>query len=308
MKITNISKGNPPVATKIKKELTIHGNTRIDNYYWMNQREDADVLSYLEAENRYAKNVMSKTEPLQDKIYNEIVGRIKKADLSVPCKEGSYYYYSRYEEGGEYPIHCREKETNSLDLTMDILNSMEQKKIRSNEEILLDVNKMADGFDYFNVSGVEVSADENILAYGVDNVGRREYTIYFLDLKNGKLFEETIPKTSGSVTWANDNKTVFYTIKDEALRECKIFKHRLGTNPSEDVEIYYEEDDAFHTFIYKTKSKKYLIIGSSSTMSSEYNKQDIDFPFSCFINVICRGPFYINAICIYLRILVSNTI
>jgi len=166
---------------------------------------------------------------------------------------------------------------------MEIINSMERKEARPKEEVMLNVNEMAEGSDYYNVSGLEVSSDESILAYGVDNVGRREYTLYFKNLLSGELLIENIPNTSGNITWANDNKTIFYTIKDDALREHKIFKHTLGTDPSEDIEVFHEEDDTFHTFIYKTKSKKYLVIGSGSTMSTEYRYLNADSPDGKFV-------------------------
>ncbi|HIN39535.1 MAG TPA: S9 family peptidase [Flavobacteriales bacterium] len=283
METTKKLKDDHPIAKKKKEVMTMHGHIRIDDYYWMNQREDPEVLSYLNEENKYTDRMMKKTEVLQDKIYNEIIGRIKQTDMSVPNKEGSFYYFSRFEAGQEYPIYCREKEKPKTDMTMEIISSMERKETRPNEEVILNVNEMAKGFDYYNVSGIEVSPNENILAFGVDNVGRREYTLYFKNLLSGELLIENIPHTSGSVTWANDNKTVFYTIKDEALREYKIFKHVIGTAPSEDIEVFHEVDDTFSTYIYKTKSKKYLVIGSSSTLSTEYRYLNANFPDDEFL-------------------------
>lgn len=276
---SNVNKENmAPVAEKIKKELTIHGDTRVDNYYWLNQREDQKVLDYLTAENNYTSNQLKHTEKLQEDLFNEIIGRIKKTDMSVPHKEGNYYYYSRHIEEKEYPIHSRESVQEGSDMIATILSDMDEGKKREAEEVLLDVNEMAEGHDYFSVTGLEVSEDEKILAYGVDTVSRREYTIYFKDLETGRLFEESIPKTTGGVTWANDNKTIFYTIKDETLRAYKIFKHILGTSIDEDVEVYHEKDDIYGTFVYKTKSKKYLVIGSYSTLSSEYRILEADNP------------------------------
>ncbi len=250
-----------PRAEKIRKELSIHSDTRIDNYYWLNERENPKVIEYLEAENAYREGVMAHTAELEEKIYNEIIGRIKQTDLSVPYKQNGYFYYTRFDEGMEYPLYCRKKGS-----------------LQANEEIILNVNKMAEKYSYYQVTGISVSPDNNILAFGVDTVSRRKYSIYFKDLNTGELFEDIIPNTTGYVPWANDNKTVFYTIKDSTLRPYKIFSHKLGSDLSEDKEVYYEADNTFNTFIYKTKSRKYLIIGSGSTLSDEYRFLDADTP------------------------------
>ncbi|MEA1898433.1 MAG: S9 family peptidase [Bacteroidota bacterium] len=261
----------PPVAEKIAMELTIHGDTRVDNYYWMRlsdeqkNAEDPDeqtrkVREYLEAETNYANQVLANTDEFQQTLFDEIVGRIKKDDESVPYKENGYYYYTRYEEGQEYPIFCRKKETLDAD-----------------EEILLNVNILADGYDYFQVGGMSISEDNNTLAYGVDTVSRRRYTIYFKDLETGELLIDQIPNTTGGVTWANDNNTVFFSTKDPVtLRSDKINIYQLGNNKAR--EIYYEEDETFSTYIYKTKSKKYLVIGSSHTLSTEYRILEANNP------------------------------
>ena len=251
----------PPKAEKIKKELTLHQHTRIDNYYWLNQRDNPKVIEYLKAENDYLKAVMKHTEALQEKLFNEIIGRIKKDDSTVPYKTNGYYYYSRYEKGNEYPLHCRKKE------------SME-----SPEEIMLDVNAMAKGHNYFQVTGLSVSPDNTMLAYGVDTVSRRKYTIHFKNLVTGEIIPGEIPNTTGTAAWANDNKTLFYTSKEENLRPYKIFKHVLGTPVSDDKEIYHEADETFSTYVYKSKSKKYLIIYSDHTLSTECRYLDADDP------------------------------
>jgi oligopeptidase B len=253
---------NPPVAKKIPKELTAHGDTRIDDYYWLNQRDNPEVIEYLEAENAYKEAIIGHTNDFQERLFNEIVGRIKQTDMSVPYKDQGYYHYTRFEEGGEYPIYCRKK--GSLD---------------GEEEILLNVNEMAEEYDFFNVAGYSTSSNNNIIAYGVDNVSRRLYTLYFMDLTTGKVFDEQILNTSGRAAWANDNKTVFYPLKDTTtLRSYKIMKHVIGTDVSEDKEIYVEEDETFNTFVRKTKSKKFMIIGSTQTLSSEYRYLDADNP------------------------------
>lgn len=252
----------PPVAEKIPKELTIHGDTRVDDYYWLNERDNPQVIDYLNAENAYKDAVMKHTESFQKKLYDEIVGRIKKTDMSVPSKESGYYYYSRYEEGGEYPIYCRRKGT-----------------MEAEEEILLNVNEMAKGHDYYSVAGYSVSSNNNLIAFGVDTVSRRKYTIHFKNLKTGEILPDKIPVTSGRAAWTNDNKTVFYTLKDEeTLRSYKILRHVLGTDPSSDKEIFEEKDVTFSAWVYKSKSKKYLIIGSSHTLSDEYRFLDAGNP------------------------------
>jgi len=252
----------PPVAEKIPKELTIHGDIRVDNYYWLKERENPKVIEYLTAENEYRDAVMKHTESFQKKLYDEIVGRIKKTDMSVPYKDSGYYYYSRYEEGGEYPVYCRKKET-----------------MEAEEEILLNVNEMAKGHAYYSVAGFSVSTDNNLIAFGVDTVSRRKYTIHFKNLKTGEILPDQIPVTSGRAAWTNDNKTVFYAAKDETtLRSYKIMKHVLGTDPSSDKEVFEEKDVTFDTYVYKSRSKKYVFIGSGSTLSDEYRFLDADNP------------------------------
>jgi oligopeptidase B len=256
----------PPVAKKIAKELTIHGDTRIDNYYWMNNREDPEVIAHLEAENAYKDSVMKHTEPLQEKLFEEIKSKIKQEDESVPYKENGYYYYSRTVPEKEYYLVCRKKET-----------------LEAAEEVLLDVNKMAEGYEFYALGGSEISPDNKILAYSVDTLSRRNYTIYFKNLETGELLPDAIPLTAGGATWASDNKTVFYMLKDTVtLRSEKIMKHTLGTPVESDVEVYYESDETFNTYIFKTKSKKYLMIASESALTSEYRFLDAGNPDGTF--------------------------
>jgi len=252
----------PPVAKIIPKELTAHGHTRIDNYYWLNQRDNPEVMAYLEAENSYKGAVMAHTKDFQEKLFDEIVGRIKQTDMSVPYKDQDYYHYIRFEEGSEYPIYCRKKES-----------------IEAEEEIVLNVNEMAKGYDFYNVAGYSTSSNNNLIAYGVDTVSRRLYTLYFRDLTTGEAFDDQILNTSGRAAWTNDNKTVFYALKDTTtLRPYKIMKHVLGTDPSQDKEIYEEKDETFNTGVYKTKSKKYMIIAAYQSLSTEYRFLDADNP------------------------------
>ncbi len=253
---------NPPVAEKKPTELTTHGDTRIDNYYWLRERENPEVIAYLNEENAYRESVMKETEELQENLYEEIVGRIKQDDQSVPYLKNGYYYYTRYEEGKEYPIYCRKP--GSLD---------------AEEEIMLNVNEMAEGYSYYAVSGLSVSTNNRFLTFGVDTVSRRKYTIYVKDLTTGRILDDQIPLTTGGSTWANDNKTIFYTMKDEqTLRSKAIHKHILGTPASQDQLVYSEDDETFSTFVYKTKSKQYIVIGSGSTMTNEYRVLDADKP------------------------------
>ncbi len=251
----------PPKAEKIKKELTIHGHTRIDYYYWLQERENPKVMAYLKAENEYTESIMKHTEDFQKKLYTEIIGRIKQEDQSVPYKTNGYYYYTRYETGKEYPIYCRKKES-----------------IKGKEEILLNVNEMAKGYSYYHVTGFTVSTDSNLAAFGVDTVSRRKYTIYFKNLGTGELLEDKIPNTTGMAAWANDNKTVFYPIKDETLRPYKILKHHIGKPIEADREVFHETDNTFNTFVFKSRSKKYIIIASIHTLATEYRFLDANQP------------------------------
>lgn len=242
-----------PIAKKQPKELTIFNDTRIDNYYWLNNKEDKNVIQYLEDENAYTKGMMSHTEGFQENLFNEMVGRIKQTDLSVPYQMRGYWYYNRYEEGKEYPIYCRKKGT-----------------LEAKEEIMLDVNEMAKGSSYYDVTGLSMSTNNNLLAFGVDNVSRRKYTLYVKDLTTGKIMEESVPNTDGSYVWANDNKTLFYDVKDEeTLRTYLIKKHLLGTKSTSDINVYEEKDVTFSCGVYKSKSDEFIFIGSYSTLTSE---------------------------------------
>lgn len=252
----------PPIAKKVSKELVTHGHLRLDNYYWLNERENPEVVAYLEAENTYLEKVMKHTEPMQERIYEEIRVKIKESDESVPYLENGYYYYTRTVEDGEYFLQCRKK--GSLDAP---------------EEILLDVNKMAEGYAFYSLGGGAVSPDNKILAYAVDTVSRRNYSIYFKNLETGELLPDIIPMATGSVVWGNDNKTVFYVLRNETtLRSERIMKHILGTPVTEDQEVFFEVDETFSVFITKTKSGQYLMIGSNSTLTNEFRFLDADNP------------------------------
>lgn len=262
-----------PVAKKIPKELTVHDDTRIDNYFWMRLSDEQknaetpdaqtqDVLDYLNAENDYLSKAMAHTTELQDKLYNEIVGRIKKDDQSVPVNDNGYSYYTRFEEGDDYALYCRKK--------------LEE---GAQEEIMLNGPEMAKGHAYYGFGGRSVSPNNKMLAFAIDTVSRRQYTIYFKNLETGELLEDKLSNTGGSATWANDGKTVFYTTKDpQTLRQNKIVKHVIGTDQSEDVVVYEEKDDTFRCGVGKTKSDAYLVIGSFQTLSTEFRVLDANTP------------------------------
>ncbi len=250
-----------PTAKKVPKELSIHGDKRIDNYYWMNQREDQEVVDHLNAENSYREEMMAHTKTFQKDLFEEIKGRIKQTDMSVPYKDNGYHYMTKFEEGKEYPIFSRKKG-----------------ELSAEEEIYLDVNELAKGFDYYNVNSRSVSPDNKMLAYGEDTLSRRIYTIRFKNLETGETLDEKIPNTTGGATWGNDNKTIFYTVKDKSLRAYKIYRHVLGTDPSKDELIFHEKDDTYSCYVWKTRSKKYLMIGSFQTLASEFRYLKADDP------------------------------
>ncbi len=279
-----MQKSTIPKATKKPYEMTEHGNTRIDNYYWMRLTDDqksakkydnqtTEVVEYIEDENSYLESNLSHTKNFQNDLFEEIVGRIEKDDESVPYFDNGYFYYSRYESGKEYAIHCRKK--GSLD---------------GQEEILLDENILADGFDYFAIGGRRVSPDNKWLAYGVDTLSRRIYEIHFKNLETGEVLETTIPNSSYGVAWANDNKTVFYTSKNEiTLLGEKIWRHKMGSKSSNDKLIYFEKDDTFYTGVYRSKSGKFIIIYHQSTLVSDYQILNADSPDGSFKKFTKRG-------------------
>ncbi|MCK5520441.1 MAG: S9 family peptidase, partial [Candidatus Marinimicrobia bacterium] len=252
----------PPLAEKKAYQHSEHDVIRQDPWYWLRERENPDVISYLNAENVYTDTMMADTEELQTQLYDEMVGRIKQDDASVPYFLNGYYYYNRYEEDQEYPIYARKKGN-----------------LNAEEEILLNVNDMAKGFAYYRVSGLRVSENNQFLAFAVDTVSRRKYTLYIKDLSSGSLLEDHIDNTTGRSAWAADNKTLFFDRKDETLRPFEIYRYTLGIIDSETL-VYHEPEDTYASFVYKSKSRKYIIIGSESTLSSEYRRIPADAPLS----------------------------
>jgi oligopeptidase B len=251
-----------PIAKKIEKKLEKHGDVRIDNYFWMNQREDQEVLDYLNAENAYNDQMTAHTKDLQKKLFLEMKGRIKEDDESVPYKLNGYWYITRFEKGYDYPVYSRKKET-----------------LEADEEVMFNVNEMAKDFDYYSLGGLNVSPDNTMVAFGTDTVSRRQYTIRIKNLETGEIYDENIENTTGGSTWANDNKTLYYTKKDpQTLRSFRIYKHILGTDPETDELVYEEEDETFNSYVYKSKSREYIIIGSHSTLTTEYRILDANTP------------------------------
>lgn len=263
----NMSEFNqPPKVKQIPKELKIHGDVRIDEYYWLNDRENPEVIDYLNKENDYYEQETLHTKNFQKDLFEEIKSRIKKDDSSVPYKFNGYWYITRYEKGKDYPIYTRKKE--SLD---------------SKEELLFDCNIMAKDHSYFRLVGLSVSPNNQYVSYGVDTTGRRQYKLLIKDLKSNKVLKEKVWNTTGGSTWANDNKTLFYVLKDETtLRSEAVYKHRINTSSEIDELVYEEKDETFGVGVYKTKSQKYIVISSYSTLTSEHKILNADKPDGTF--------------------------
>lgn len=261
-------KQHPPKAKKIETKITVHGDTRIDHYFWLNKRDDQEVLDYINAENTYYDEETKHLKDFREQLFLEMKSRIKEDDSSVPYKYNGYWYIVRYEVNKDYPIYTRKKET-----------------LEAEEEILFDCNEMAQGYTYFKMVGLSVSPDNTKIAFGLDTVGRRQYEIRVKDLTTGKILDDIILNTTGSVAWANDNATFFYTKKDEnTLRADSIYKHKLGSDQT-DYCVFVEKDDTFGTTVYKSKSRDYIIIACYSTVSNEYHILSADTPdadFVCF--------------------------
>jgi oligopeptidase B len=251
----------PPVAEKIATELVLHGDTRIDFYYWMNNRENPKVIEYLEAENEYLEKMMEHTASVRKNLYDEMVGRIKQDDESAPYFKNGYYYYSRFEQGGEYPIYCRKKES-----------------LEAEEEIILNVPELAKGYAYFGVGDYDVSSDNSKIVYTIDTLGRRQYTIHIKELESKNITKTGIQYVGGDAVWAADNNTVFYnSIDPKTLRYDRIFSYNSANNTSK--EVYYEKDDTYYYMgIDKTKDGKYLRITCNTTLSNEILVLESDNP------------------------------
>ena len=251
-----------PIAKKIPKKLKIHGDERIDNYYWLNDRNSDDVIQYLKSENKYTKELMKHTKKFQKNLFNEMKGRIKEDDTSVPYKLNGYWYITKYEKGKDYPVYTRKKGS-----------------LKAKEEVLFDCNKMAKGHSYFKLGGISISPNNELACFSVDTVSRRQYTLKIKNLITGEVYDEEIKNTTGTSTWANDNKTLFYSRKDEVtLRSNRIYKHHFGESEKDDTLVYKEDDETFYTYVYKTKSREFIVIGSASTLTSEFRVLSADNP------------------------------
>lgn len=253
----------PPIAKKIDKILEIHGDRRIDPYFWLNERDNPEVLQYLQEENNFADFIMKDTASLQEALFEEMKARYKKDDESLPYFFNGYWYIVRYEEGREYPIFTRRFET-----------------LENPEEIILDINILAEGFNFYETGSMAVSPGNILASFSEDTVGRRIYTIRFKNLKTGEILRDRIENTTGKAVWASDNEHVFYIRKDKTLRAYQVYRHRIGTDASEDVLIFHEEDETFDVNVLKTKSLEYIFIASSSTESDEFRFIPSNDPFA----------------------------
>ncbi|MGB5301563.1 MAG: oligopeptidase B, partial [Gemmatimonadota bacterium] len=265
-----------PVARVDPTELVNHGTTRVDDYYWLRDRENPEVVDYLTAENEYLDAGLAHVADLRETLFDEIVGRIEEDDQSVPYRSRDYYYQTRYEEGSEYPIHVRR--AGAMDAP---------------EEVMVDVNQLAEGHEYFAASvGVRgISENQRILAFGTDNVGRRKYTIRFLDLETGEFLDDEIPDVTPNVAWAADDRTLFYTRQDpETLRWHQIYRHELGTDPATDELVYEESDPEFSVSVGRTKSRDFVFITAYQTLSTEYRFVSAADPLSEFQVILPREP------------------
>src|SRR5262245_12510091 len=259
----------PPVAKKVPHVTQIHGYTLKDDYFWLREKQNPEVIKYLEAENAYTEDVMKPTKEFQETLYKEMLGHIKQTDLSVPSRIGDYYYYSRTEEGKQYPYQCRKK------------GSME-----APEEVLLDLNKLAEGHSFLGLGGFRVSDDGNLLAYSTDTTGYRQFTLHVKDLRTGQTLGENIERT-GSIVWANDNKTIFYTTEDPvSKRSDKFWRHTVGSDKSELT--YEEKNELFDLGASRSLDKKVIFFGSFAKTSREYYYLPADNPSGSFKIVLPR--------------------
>ena len=261
-----LKKNYPPSPKKKPKNLKKFDSIRVDNYYWLKNRNDPDVIKYLEKENDYYDKKTSHTKEFQDKIFKEIKNRIKEDDKSVPYFLNGYWYITKFKKDKDYPIYVRKKET-----------------LDSKEQILFDCNFLAKNYNFFNLSNIKISPDNKLAAYSIDTVSRRLYTIKIKNLETGEFLNDCIDNTSGNFAWGNDNTTLFYTNRDsETLRNDKIYKHVLGTNSKDDELVFHEKDNTFYTNVSKSKSNKFIVIASYSTLTSEFQFLNADTPHDDF--------------------------
>ncbi len=261
---------NPPVAKKIVKVDTVFGDVRVDNYYWLREKSSPEVISYLDSENKYTEEVTKPAAALQDTIYNEILRRIKQTDLSVPYKLGEYWYYSRTEEGKQYPIQCRKLKT-----------------LDAPEQVTLDLNTLAEGHKYLGLGTYEVSDDGNLLAYSLDTTGFRVYNLNIKNLNTGELLPDDVGQVDAA-EWASDNKTMFYLKQDAAKRPYQLFRHVLG-NKTDEL-LFEEKDELYNLNLYRSKDKKYIFLSSEASTSTEVKYLPSDKPKDTFKIISAREP------------------
>ncbi|HEY1758213.1 MAG TPA: S9 family peptidase [Bryobacteraceae bacterium] len=254
----------PPEAKIVPQQMTVHGDTRTDNYFWLRDRNDPDTIAYLEDENSYTRAMMRHTEKLQSKLYAEMLSHIQQTDLTVPVKRDGYFYYTRTEEGRQYRIYCRKSATRLGDIK------------DAPEEILLDGNVLAEGHKYFQIGAFAPSPDHKLLAYSVDYAGDEVFSVSIKNLETGAVSEGEIPKASHSLEWADDNATLFYTVLDSAKRPYKVFRHRLGA--ADDLEIFHEADQRFELEVSKTSSRAYILLSGTSSLTTEVRYLPADQP------------------------------
>jgi len=258
--IAQTENGKPPVARKAAKITVIHNEQLSDDYFWLREKSNPEVISYLEAENAYTERVMKPTAAFQEALYKEMVSRIKETDINVPYREGDYFYYSRTEQGKQYPIYARKR--GSVD---------------AKEEITIDLNELSKGQKFTALGAYSVSNDGNLLAYSIDSTGFREYRLYIKDLNTGAILPDDVGNVQIAL-WANDNKTVFYTTEDAAKRDYRVYRHKLGDDKAKDVLVYEEKDELFTVTVGKSRSKAYIFIGSESLTATEYSYIPADRP------------------------------
>jgi oligopeptidase B len=260
------------MVKKIPTRLEKHGHVRVDNYYWLRQRDNPEVIQYLNDENERAAKELAHAGGFEEKLFEEIKGRFKQTDMSVPYKRDDFFYYTRYEEGKEYPIYARK-----------------QGALDQPEKVVLDVNALAEGHEFFSVGGWAVSSGQDLVAYAVDTQGRRVHTSYVKNLKTGELLADVLLNVTENIVWANDNRTLYYAKQDETtLRQYQIWRHVVGADPATDALVFEETDETYVVYIYKTKSKKYLMLVSSHTTSQEYRYLDADLPAGEFKVILPR--------------------
>lgn len=264
----------PPVAAVKPKTLENHGTKRVDNYYWLRERENPEVIEYLNAENQYADQVLADIKPLEEELFEEIKGRIKQDDASVPYMDRGYEFYTRFEQGKQYPLYCRK--VNKPDAA---------------EEVMLDVNQLAEGHDFCSVTGFRVSPDNKLAAFAVDFTGRRKYELRFKNLESGELLPESLANISGGGVWAADSKTVFYTKKDPVtLRAYLVLRHVVGTDPAADEQVFEETDEEFSCGVSRSRSREFIFIRSNQTLSTETRYLAADNPSGSFQVFLARQP------------------